>query len=340
MCTRVGTRVLVRQHPQDPFPTPEASLESGRQPCSQGSFQRPGLRPPPPATRRPTSLPVKRHGARVGTVSSSYASETLLKCFWARSSSCRCSTPAETEGAVMGRAAGAKAQGQGDHAQAEDPTSDLGGRWRKEDTTSGQGQGRESSRERLCLMGGAGTSRSKSVHHLSPREAAARWAERWVPSRCILPHIKNKTGAPWAPGHLPCFVPLTLPQADAGCYPVGEANERAQRCYCRAVTNSGDVHEEHSGPCKTAHPHLYKGRSLPLEHLGWSALWAARETACQRPRPSFLPSQSSHPSGLNSLTLTRLNCPWVTGPMATNHALPSSPFHLPGCQGHKLEKHP
>lgn len=202
------------------------------------------------------------------------------------------------------------------------------------------GSGKRISRERLCLMGGAGTSRSKSVHHLSPREAAARWAERWVPSRCILPHIKNKTGAPWAPGHLPCFVPLTLPQADAGCYPVGEANERAQRCYCRAVTNSGDVHEEHSGPCKTAHPHLYKGRSLPLEHLGWSALWAARETACQRPRPSFLPSQSSHPSGLNSLTLARLNCPWVTGPMATNHALPSSPFHLPGCQGHKLEKHP
>ena len=73
----------------------------------------------------------------MGTASSVYVSETPLKCFWARSTSCRCSTPAETESMVTS---------QGTHAQGEDPTSHLAGRRQKENRTSGQGEGRESAR--------------------------------------------------------------------------------------------------------------------------------------------------------------------------------------------------
>jgi hypothetical protein len=97
VCMCVSTYVLVRQQPQDPFPIPEASLESQR-----GYFQRSPVDSTTPTNRQSTSLPVKRHGIRLGTASSSYVPETLLKCFWARSRSCLCSTPVEKDIGVSG----------------------------------------------------------------------------------------------------------------------------------------------------------------------------------------------------------------------------------------------
>ena len=138
----------------------------------EGAPKRSRLRALPPPTKQPTSLPVKRQGVRVGTASSAYVPERLQKCFWARSSSCRCSTPAKTDGRVTGQP-GPKAQGRGDHTQAEDPMSCLDGKHQKEDVTSGQGEGRGPFTDTLYLMGGAGTSGLNSFHHLSHREAAA-----------------------------------------------------------------------------------------------------------------------------------------------------------------------
>lgn len=56
----------------------------------------------------------------MGTASSVYVPEMLLKCFWARSSNCRCSTPAETDSSVTGQP-GSQAQGRGNHTQPGNP---------------------------------------------------------------------------------------------------------------------------------------------------------------------------------------------------------------------------
>ena len=213
---------------------------------------RPTGAPPPP-----TSLPVKRHGLRVGTASSSYVPESPLKCFWARSSSCRCSSPAEMDSVLTGQ------PGPTRHTEAQDPVSCLDGRTPK---TGHQDQVREEEPPQTHSSSAAG--RADPQGPTAPTTSATRKQQTSArlkdgPSRDALspaPHTHTHTRLVPLGMRPPVLPRPSSPSSSRFC----RAGERAQRSATQGCDKLwGPLCQGHgaamsqthvSCPCRTSSP--------------------------------------------------------------------------------------